>query len=77
MKEDSKYGIWGHERLNETLDMKDLFQRLHGLVWKQTLGLYKKIGHLLLPARIDFKPSHSEAGAFKIRRFEISDEQPI
>src|SRR5438045_140951 len=53
VKEDSKCGIWDQKRLDEMLDMKDLFQRLHCLVWKQTPRLDKKISHLRLPSSVD------------------------
>ena len=46
--------------------------RRHGFPWES-----QEIGHLVLPARVDFLPHHSRSCLLKIRSLQVTDQQPV
>src|SRR5580693_8752660 len=57
--------------------MKNLFERGHGLVGQEALGLHEESGHLALPAFVHFARSHTGACALEVFGLEITDQEAI
>jgi hypothetical protein len=57
--------------------MKNLFERSHGLVRQEALGLHEESGHFALPAVVYFAGSHARACALEVLGLEVADQEAI